>query len=129
MKRAAAFAVLWRAARGRRPGAPGPVASAVTMPRLTRAVLTRRYDGTSPGRLGLLALAVLYIVSPVDVVPDLLPLLGVVDDVGVLAWLTGTVLAEADRFVAWERDEAAEAVRTGAPAAGDPHVVPGEVVR
>ncbi len=45
-------------------------------------------------------LAVLYVLSPVDAIPDALPLLGWLDDVGVvalvLAWVTREVARHAD---------------------------------
>ena len=44
-----------------------------------------------------------------------MPLLGLVDDAFVVAWLAGTVLLETERFLEWERQRH--------------DVVPGQVVR
>ena len=39
--------------------------------------------------------AVVYVVSPIDLIPELLPIIGVTDDIGVGAWLLGSLYAEA----------------------------------
>jgi uncharacterized membrane protein YkvA (DUF1232 family) len=74
-------------------------------PRLIRTAWRGSYPYAGRGRLAALAIAVAYIVSPVDVVPELvIPFVGVIDDAGVAVWLATWVLAESDRFLAWERD-------------------------
>jgi uncharacterized membrane protein YkvA (DUF1232 family) len=63
-----------------------------------------RYAGLTRVRLAAMALAVVYVVSPIDLVPELfVPLLGLVDDAFVIAWLAGTVLLETERFIERER--------------------------
>jgi uncharacterized membrane protein YkvA (DUF1232 family) len=66
--------------------------------------LAGRYAALGRLRLALLTLALVYIVSPVDLVPEaIVPLLGFVDDGVVALWLAGAFLAETDRYLAWER--------------------------
>ena len=51
----------------------GPVrftARLAALPRLVRDVLRGRWDGVSRGRLALMAVAVVYVVSPVDLLPE-----------------------------------------------------------
>jgi uncharacterized membrane protein YkvA (DUF1232 family) len=80
-----------------------------------------------------MALAVVYIVSPLDVLPDVLPLIGVADDAMVVAWLAGAVLTDAGDFLTWERVRRGTPDGTdkgrGSPDRGRPDVVPGSVVR
>jgi uncharacterized membrane protein YkvA (DUF1232 family) len=66
------------------------------------ATVTGRYDGKA--RLLGMILAVVYILLPVDLVPELLlgPL-GLIDDSFVAVWLAGAVLSETERFLVWER--------------------------
>jgi len=69
------------------------------------AALSGRYPHLGRGRLALLVLAVAYLVSPVDLVPEMvLALLGLADDAFVALWLGGAFLVETDRFLQWERD-------------------------
>lgn len=89
-----------------RPGAPSLGSRVEAVPRLVRATLSGRYVGTTRGRLGLLAGAAAYIVSPVDLVPEaVLPVLGAVDDAVVISWAVKTLVEETDRFLAWEAGE------------------------
>jgi uncharacterized membrane protein YkvA (DUF1232 family) len=108
----AAFAALWRAvSRGREPGAPGLGERLQAFPRMVADAVSGRYAALGRGRLVLLALALAYLVSPVDLVPEaFVPLLGLADDSVVALWLAGVFLAETDRFLAWERDRAAAGV-------------------
>lgn len=76
------------------------------LPRLLRAATGGSYRGWDRGRVVGLAVGALYVVSPVDVVPELLlNVFGLADDALVAAWLAGAVLAEVDGFLDWERSE------------------------
>ena len=104
-------------------GPTGLMARLSALPRLVRDVLAGRYVEVSRGRLLLMALAVLYIVSPIDLVPEaLLTIPGMVDDVAVAGWLVSAVLGATAAYVAWEGGT------PPAPATDDPRVVPGEVI-
>lgn len=105
-RRIAAFTALWRAlTQARKPGAPSLGARARALPRMLAGAATGRYPGLGRGRLALFALGLVYLVSPIDVVPELLlGLLGVGDDAVVAVWLGGAFLAETDRYLGWERD-------------------------
>ncbi|MDB5034723.1 MAG: hypothetical protein JWQ98_1964 [Chlorobi bacterium] len=46
-----------------------------------------------------IVLAVIYIVSPVDAIPDVIPVVGWLDDLGVLAILVGSLMRELDHYV------------------------------
>lgn len=123
MRRAAALKALWAAVSGRRrPGGPSVGEQVAAVPRLVLMTLSGRYPGMSRSRLGMLALGLLYVVSPIDLVPEAaLWIVGLSDDAVVLAWLAGTLLTETDAYLQWEAD------RHVAPHRED--VVPGEVIR
>ncbi|HYH52478.1 MAG TPA: DUF1232 domain-containing protein [Acidimicrobiia bacterium] len=73
-----------------------------TMLRLMRAYGDGRYRHVSGKNLGLAGLALLYLVSPLDVLPDFLPG-GFVDDAAVIGFIVKTIRAELAAFEAWER--------------------------
>jgi uncharacterized membrane protein YkvA (DUF1232 family) len=126
VRRAAALKALWDAVtRHRRRGSPALRAQLAAVPRMVAMTLTGRYTGVTRGRLGMMGLALLYVVSPIDLVPEAaLLLLGVVDDAVVLAWLAGAILGETDAFLEWEgRDR-----RSSPSPRDDDRVVPGEVL-
>jgi len=71
------------------------------------------YDGKL--RLALMAGALVYVVSPIDLAPELmLAVFGLADDLLMVTWLAGSVLSETERFLEWEERRAA--------------VIPGQVV-
>src|SRR5690606_4247418 len=85
---------LYRAARiAMRPGGPSLPTRLASIPRLVRSTLTGRYAGVTTGRLALMAAAVAYIVSPLDLIPEgALLLLGTLDDAMVLSWLAAATV-------------------------------------
>lgn len=89
--------------KGRRAGMPGLGESLMSFPRLIRATKSGTYKGTTWGRLGLMVLGALYIVSPIDLLPEsVLGPLGFTDDAMVVAWLAGALLSESKQFLDWE---------------------------
>ncbi|WP_405087700.1 YkvA family protein [Microbispora sp. NBC_01389] len=103
MVKAGRAAATWRAYREvSRPGAPGVGPRLKAVPRMIRAAVKGEYHGLTKGKLAMLGMAVAYIVSPIDVVPDFLLGIGIVDDFGVLLWLATALLGESGQFVEWE---------------------------
>jgi uncharacterized membrane protein YkvA (DUF1232 family) len=75
---------------------------------MLRGALTGRYPSLTRGRLGLILLALAYLVSPVDLLPEaFIPLIGLADDGVVALWLGGAFIVETERFLAWERQQPA----------------------
>jgi uncharacterized membrane protein YkvA (DUF1232 family) len=59
-------------------------------------------------RRGALVLAVLYILSPVDAIPDVVPVVGWLDDIGVMGMLVGALMRGLDGYVPPSQRELAE---------------------
>jgi len=70
--------------------------------RLLVAWARRSYRQVSGGALVLLVAALLYFVTPIDVIPDTLGAIGFVDDVAVIQTAVETVRKELDQFRDWE---------------------------
>ena len=47
-------------------------------------------------------LVLVYLISPLDIIPDWLPVIGVLDDLALLAFAIPMLIKEAEKFVAWE---------------------------
>jgi len=87
-----------------RPGSPSLVERLRAVPRLVGATVRGDYRGTSRGQLALLLGAVLYVVSPLDLMPEaILPLVGLGDDAVVIAWIATALVNQTEGFLAWER--------------------------
>jgi uncharacterized membrane protein YkvA (DUF1232 family) len=90
-------------ARVFKPGTPGVGQRVAAIPRMIRASLRREYDGNL--RMLLMAAAAVYIVSPLDAIPEAFFLfVGLIDDAFVVTWLTGALLSETERFLEWEKN-------------------------
>lgn len=74
--------------------------------RLIKASISGEYTGV-PGTTVAAAVAVLiYFLSPIDLIPDFIPVLGLLDDVALVAWFSTTLKGEMDKFEEWENSGA-----------------------
>ncbi|MEU5696608.1 YkvA family protein [Actinosynnema sp. NPDC020468] len=106
---AIAFSVVRRRrviARKRAAGEPVPEGSvldrAKALPRLLR---DHKANGLPTSRLALWGFAVVYLISPIDILPELLPVIGVTDDAGVAVWLLTSVSTATGLLISRERSE------------------------
>ena len=72
--------------------------------RLLRAWKNGSYRGLSVRTLASVAAALLYVLSPVDLVPDFIPGIGLIDDMAVLALLLHALAQDLTAFRAWEQN-------------------------
>ena len=87
-----------------------------TMFRLIKASVSGEYTGV-PGTTVAAAVAVLiYFLSPIDLIPDFIPVLGLLDDVALVAWFSTTLKGEMDKFHEWELTRPALVATTDSPA-------------
>ncbi|GAA1609126.1 MULTISPECIES: YkvA family protein [Kribbella] len=90
-------------------GEPVPVGNvferARALPRLLRDVRRGAYTDLPRNRTFLWLLAIVYLVSPIDILPDLLPVIGVTDDAGVFMWLLTSVSTAAGLYLRKEREQ------------------------
>lgn len=49
--------------------------------------------------------AIVYFLTPVDLVPDVIPILGLVDDVAVIRWVIGAIHSDLAKFRDWEESQ------------------------
>jgi uncharacterized membrane protein YkvA (DUF1232 family) len=102
LRRTAAFTALGRALTSGARGGPSLGRRIAALPRMIRATARGEYDGGL--RLAMMAAATAYLASPVDLVPELfLTVFGLADDALMVTWLAGSVLAETERFLTWEK--------------------------
>ena len=102
LKRAAAFSALTKALVSGARGGPSLSKRIAAIPRMMKATTRGEYDGGM--RLALMGAATAYVLSPIDVIPEaFLLIFGLADDALMVAWLAGSVLAETERFLEWER--------------------------
>jgi uncharacterized membrane protein YkvA (DUF1232 family) len=74
----------------------------LAMLRLARDYQRGEYRHVPRSQLLTVVAAIIYFVSPFDVIPDWLPVLGHIDDAFVIGLALKSVRAELDTFMAWE---------------------------
>lgn len=72
--------------------------------RLLKAWKTGSYRGLSVRTLASCAIALLYVLSPVDAIPDFIPGIGLIDDAAVLALLLHSLAQDLAAFRVWEQN-------------------------
>ncbi|MCW2791508.1 MAG: hypothetical protein JWO76_606 [Nocardioides sp.] len=84
----------------------GPFATVMddfrTLVRLVVAYARGNYRDIPPDSVALVVAGLLYVVSPLDLLPDALPGIGFMDDAVVIGWVIKAVRQELDAFRAWE---------------------------
>lgn len=71
--------------------------------RLLKAWKDGSYRGLSVRTLASCAVALLYVLSPVDLIPDFIPGVGLIDDAAVLALLLHSIAQDLAAFRIWEQ--------------------------
>ena len=84
----------------------GPFAAVMddfrTLVRLVVAYARGNYRDIPPDSLAAVVACLLYVASPIDLIPDAVPVLGLMDDAVVVGYVIKSVRQELDTFRAWE---------------------------
>lgn len=59
--------------------------------------------------LVLLVAALVYFITPIDLIPDFIPITGYIDDITVVVWIYNKLKTEIDKYIAWETSSLPEA--------------------
>ncbi len=95
-------------ASGRKSGLKEVWGSLTAFFRLIRAYANGSYRQVSAQGLLMIVAAVVYFVSPIDLIPDFILGLGLIDDATVLAWTIRACAGDLAAFLAWESGHPAE---------------------
>jgi len=76
-----------------------------TLGRLLRAYAQGEYREIPWKSLLLIVAAILYFINPIDVIPDLMPLVGLTDDFAVLFMVYKSIGGDIDKFLEWEKSK------------------------
>jgi uncharacterized membrane protein YkvA (DUF1232 family) len=77
---------------------------------LVKAWSKKDYRDISKKTIIMVIAAIIYFVSPIDLVPDFLVGLGIFDDVAVIGFTVKQISAELDRFKAWKEKESVDII-------------------
>lgn len=89
-------------ANGKKSGLKDVRASLLAFFRLIRAYANGSYRQVTPQALLMIVASVIYFVSPIDLIPDFIIGLGLIDDATVLAWTIRACASDLASFIDWE---------------------------
>lgn len=90
---------------------------ALTLVRMVRSYVSGEYREIETSTIVSGFAVLLYVLSPIDLVPDFIPVLGFLDDLSLVSWFLGKFQAEITRYRDWENRTAQLA--PSEPAQGD----------
>ncbi|RZK30538.1 MAG: DUF1232 domain-containing protein [Hymenobacter sp.] len=90
---------------------------ALTLVRLVRNYVTGDYRQIQTSTIISGLAVLLYVLNPIDLVPDFIPVLGFLDDLSLVSWFLGKFQVEIERFREWESQ--ATHLLASQPANGD----------
>ncbi|HUR36399.1 MAG TPA: YkvA family protein [Terriglobales bacterium] len=76
------------------------------MIRLIKAWAKGNYREIPWRSVSLAIAALLYLISPLDGMPDFIPALGLIDDVFVISWVMRGIQKDLEKFILWEQSAA-----------------------
>ena len=74
--------------------------------RLTKAYAKGYYRGVSWKTITLILGTILYFINPFDLIPDIIPGIGLSDDFSLLVGVYSSLQLEIQKFLDWEKDQA-----------------------
>ncbi|MCU0341460.1 MAG: YkvA family protein [Spirosomaceae bacterium] len=73
--------------------------------RMLRAYATGQYRTIPWKSLTRVAAVLLYFISPIDVLPDIIPVVGLTDDVALIMWLFSAISDDLEAFRQWDKTQ------------------------
>jgi uncharacterized membrane protein YkvA (DUF1232 family) len=73
--------------------------------RLLRAFAAGKYKTVPWSTITRTIAVLIYFVSPLDIIPDMLPIIGLTDDVALVLWLFNAISDDLEAFRIWERKQ------------------------
>lgn len=73
------------------------------MIRMVKAQISGEYREFPWRTLAMIVGALIYFVTPLDMIPDIVPVLGLTDDISIVYWIYKSVQEDIERFEEWER--------------------------
>lgn len=74
----------------------------IVFQRLLRAYSRKEYPHLPWKSLLTIVGAILYFINPLDLIPDFIPGIGLIDDIAILGWAYRTLDSDVQRFQEWE---------------------------
>ena len=71
--------------------------------RIINAYTTKEYTYVPWKTICLIVAGLIYFIYPVDLIPDFIPVSGLIDDIALIAWIYESIQEDIDNFLEWEK--------------------------
>ena len=71
--------------------------------RIINAYTSKEYTYFPWKTICLIVAGLIYFIYPVDLIPDLIPVSGLIDDIALIAWIYESIQDDIDNFLEWEK--------------------------
>ena len=71
--------------------------------RIINAYTSKEYTYIPWKTICLIVAGLIYFIYPVDLIPDFIPVSGLIDDVALIAWIYESIQDDIDNFLEWEK--------------------------
>lgn len=71
--------------------------------RFIQAVVSGKYKNVNSETVLQIVAVLIYFINPADIIPDIIPVSGFIDDFTILLWVYKSVKSELDQFQNWEK--------------------------
>ena len=71
--------------------------------RIINAYTSKQYTYVPWKTICLIVAGLIYFIYPVDLIPDFIPVSGLIDDIALIAWIYESIQDDIDNFLEWEK--------------------------
>ena len=72
--------------------------------RMVKSYISKEYTQTPWKTMLAIIAGLIYFITPTDLIPDFIPVSGMVDDFAVLLWIFNNFQKDIDEYIAWENE-------------------------
>ncbi len=94
----------------------------LTLVRLVRSYISGEYRNIATSTIISGLAVLLYVLSPIDLIPDFIPVVGFLDDLSLVSWFVDKFQSEITKFREWE--ETGRGLQTSSAAGPDVRAIP-----
>lgn len=73
---------------------------------MVKDYFTKKYREIPYGTIAAIVGTLLYVLSPIDIIPDVIPAVGLIDDAAIVALCVGGVALDVERYREWKNNQA-----------------------
>lgn len=76
-----------------------------SMCRMVYDYALKEYTNVSLSTIIIIVSALIYVLSPIDLIPDIIPIVGYLDDIAIIAYVIQTLRVELVKYNVWKKEE------------------------